>query len=400
MPNDIERPLFTNNRNLSRKVLLVLDSQFKHWKGTQRFLYEFGLYLILNGFNVVLIENSNSTIPDIPVKNDFEIPFRIIGADFKKFLGVSLVPSEIIIREKPDLVYAVNLNSLPFIVSKQYKTIFGTHVLNISELKYSRKSEILRFNMKRFFFIVILKLVWRNKKIMIHALNTDQRDWISKVTKNKFPVEVIGNPVDCKIDANIAFLNNLKKNDKFTILFFGSFSRRRGFSEFLSIIKYIQTKQIDKIFHFVIAGGGPLQSKADEIVKIYENITLLIRPTDDQKREIMLSSDLFVFPSVIETYSITAVEAQSSGLPSLFSDVTPLKNIVVDGKTGYCLSLTKNFEQRFFEKILEYLQLWEKDYEEYKNLRIKIAESTRNLCKENILPQLLDMVERFIREGE
>ena len=136
----------------------------------------------------------------------------------------------------------------------------------------------------------------------------------------------------------------------------------------------------------------------EELLKIYDDISLSIRPTDEQKKKIMLSSDLFVFPSINENFSIGSVEAQSCGLPSLFSDITPLKNIAIEGKTGYCLSLAEGFEKRFSDKITEYFQIWQNDYNKYVKMRIEIAESTRRLCRENVLPQLLDMVESLIKK--
>ena len=383
-----------------KKILLVLDSKLEHWKGTQRFLYDFGSSLISKGFEVVLIENSNHGLPDAPVKFDSIIPFRVISIGFRRFFGVYIVPKDIVMKEHPVIVYAVNLNSLPFIASTQYKTIFGTHVLNVSGRNYENRYKKLGFYIKKLFFFVIVKFFWRNKEIMIHALNTDQCDWIIKTTKNHFPVTVIGDPVECRIDESIAFLKRMKKNEKFTVLYFGSFSSKRGFSEFLSIVKFIHTKQLKGCFHFLIVGDGPLRSDAEKLSQLFDNITLIIRPTDDQKRNIMLNADLFVFPSIIETFSITAVEAQSCGLPSLFSDITPLKNIVIEGITGYCLSLEGSFENRFFDKILNYFQVWHNYYEGYRKMRVEIAESTRRLCKEKVLPQLLDMVESFIRRNK
>ena len=132
----------------------------------------------------------------------------------------------------------------------------------------------------------------------------------------------------------------------------------------------------------------------------YENVEFIKRPNDEQKRKLMLSSDLFVFPSINETFSIISVEAQSCGLPCLFSDITPLKNIAIEGKTGYCLSLDDGFEKRFSDKITEYFQTWQNDYNKYVKMRMEIAEITRRLCRENVLPQLLDMVESSIKRDK
>ena len=396
----IRKVIHLRSKVETKKILLILDSKFEHWKGTQRFLYELGSNLMSKGYKVVLIENSKFVLPDAPVKFDFVVPFKVISVGFRKFFGVFMVPKGIVNKEKPDIVYAVNLNSLPFIVSTQYKTIFGTHLLNISGFKRNNRYKRIQFNIKKVLFFAIVKFVWRNKNIMIHALNTDQRDWIKKITHNRFPIRVIGNPVDCRIEESIAFLNHAKMNDRFTVLYFGSFSTERGFSEFLSIVRYIDAKQLKELFHFLIVGDGPLRSDAEKLSKLNNNITLLIRPTDEEKRNIMLSSDLFVFPSIIENFSFTAVEAQASGLPCLFSDITPLKNIAIEGKTGYCLSLEGSFEKRFFDKIQDYFQLWHNDYEGYRKMRVEIAEYTRRLCKENVLPQLLEMIESLLQNNE
>ena len=112
----------------------------------------------------------------------------------------------------------------------------------------------------------------------------------------------------------------------------------------------------------------------------------------------MLSSDLFVFLYIKENFPFTVIEAQSSGLPCPFSDITPLKNIVIEGKTCYYLPLGKDFEKIFSNKISEYKHPWETDYEKYRSIRIEIAEVTRRMCKEHVLPQLLDMVESFLKD--
>ena len=381
--------------NENKKVVFVFDSKFSNWKGTQKFFFEFGNYLKNNGFKITLIENNID--PELNLlPNGLELPFNIISFKFRKIFSSYSIPRKVIDSINPAIIYANSFNTLPLLPKNNYKVIYGMHVIHISSLKYANFTERLRFNIKKLFLSAIVIFVWKNKNIMFHALNTDQRDWIEKITHNRFPVRVIGNPVDCRIQENITFLKNMAMNKRFTLLYFGSFSPERGFSEFLSIVRFIHAKLLKGSFQFLIVGDGPLRSEAEELSKLYDNITLFIRPTDDQKRNIMLSSDLFVFPSIIETFSITAVEAQSSGLPCLFSDITPLKNIAIEGKTGYCLSLEGNFEKRFFDKINDYYQLWHNDYEGYRKMRIEIAECTRRLCKENVLPQLQDMLKSLL----
>ena len=140
-----------------------------------------------------------------------------------------------------------------------------------------------------------------------------------------------------------------------------------------------------------------MKQDAETLSRNSKNRRFIERPSDEEKKNIMLSSDLFVFPSVYENFPLTAVEAQSSGLPYIFSDITPLRNIVIWGKTSYCLFLDGALAKRFFDKIQECLLLWSNDYERYKKMRVEIAEITSRLSKENVLPHLLDIVESFLK---
>ena len=378
------------------KILLILDTQFVHWKGTQRFLFEMGSYLTKHGYEVTLLENANSELPDKPVKMDVNIPFKIVSLRFRKIFGVYVVPKSFIMSEKPDIIYATNLNSLPFIPSAGFKTIFGCLVLNISSLPYLQKSEKIKFRLKSYIFVTIQRFLWRNHQIMIHALNEDQGDWVRKITKNRYPVRVIGIPVEypyMDIGTRIA---QKAKNDKFTILYFGAFSNYRGFKEFIDIIKFIETKEINEDIIFLIAGDGPLKSQVVEVATSYDNVKFIERPSDNEKWKIMLNSDLFIYPSVIENFSIIAAEAQICGLPSLVADILPLKNIVINGKTGHVLALN-NIEKMAYDKIYEYMQLWMDNYEKYKEMRIEISVLSKRLCKEEVLPKLLDMIQYFVQ---
>lgn len=54
--------------------------------------------------------------------------------------------------------------------------------------------------------------------------------------------------------------------------------------------------------------------------------------------ELYRSSDVFVLPSEAEAFGIAAVEAAAAGLPVIATPVGGLRDIVVDGETGYLIS--------------------------------------------------------------
>jgi len=380
-------------RNEKGRILFIHNAKFINWKGTERFIFELGKFLIENGFEVNVIENSRSKkiIDASPL--DINIPFDIKAIKFKRIFGIDLVPKKEIKKIDPDLIYVTFLNSNPLVPSSKYKTIFGTHILHISFLKYATFRERLNFYLKSFLLSFIVKFYWRNKEIMFHALNNEQRDWLVKKTHNKFPVIVIGNPLEC-ISANLNNTQTFTVSDKFRILYFGSFSK--GLDIFLDIVKELEGSEASNHMEFIIAGSGLLEIELVKLMKFYDNIIFIKSPTDSDKKSIMHDSDLFVYPSRHDNFPYTLAEAQIAGIPALASDVISTANIVINGETGFTLRIDRT--QLFIEKIKYYYDMWSDNKARYLQMRLDIFNASKRLCKENVLPLYLEMIEEFIQK--
>lgn len=69
-----------------------------------------------------------------------------------------------------------------------------------------------------------------------------------------------------------------------------------------------------KTLHFVLAGShGPMTSSIERLVAERNNVTLL--KNLENVTDLLLSSDLFLFPSLNEGFGIVALEAAAAGLP-------------------------------------------------------------------------------------
>ena len=114
-----------------------------------------------------------------------------------------------------------------------------------------------------------------------------------------------------------------------------------------------------------------------------------------QLAEVYASADMFVFPSLTDTFGNVVLEAMASGLPVLAANEGGPKNIVQDGKTGYLLE-PKN-EKVFNEKI----ELLTDDKPHYKEMRTNALAYARNVRWDNIIKQLhgfyIDLIKRQIR---
>jgi len=376
------------------RILFIHNARFRNWKGTERFIFELGKFLIENGFEVNVIENSRSKkIIDVSPL-DINIPFDIKAIKFKRIFGIDLVPKKEIKKIDPDIIYVTFLNSNPLVPSGKYKTIFGTHILDISFLKYAKFRERLNFSVRSFFLSFIVKFFWKNKDIMFHALNYEQRDWLVKKTHSKFPVIVIGNPVEC-ISTDVNYTQTFTVSDKFRILYFGSLSAGKGFDIFLEIVRELEGSGVSNHMEFIIAGSGLLEVELVKLMKFYDNIIFIKSPSDSDKKCIMHDSDLFVYPSRHDTFSITVAEAQIAGIPALASDVISTANVVINGETGFTLDICEL--QSFIEKIKYYYDMWSNDKAKYLQMRLDVFNVSKRLCNENVLPLYLKMIEEFIK---
>ena len=377
------------------RILFIHDGNFRNWKGTERFIFELGNFLIENGFEVSVIENSRikRTMDATPL--DINIPFDIKAIKFIRIFGIDLVPKKEIKKIDPDIVYVTFLNSNPLVPSSEYKTILGAHSLYLSSLKYAKFRERLNFSVRSFFLSFIVKFFWKNKDIVFHALNYEQRDFLVKKTHSKFPVIIIGDPVECT-STDVNYTQTFKVSDKFRILYFGSLSAFYGFDIFLEIVNELEVSGVSNHMEFIIAGSGPLEVELIKLIKFYDNIIFIKSPLDSDKKRIMHDSDLFVFPSRHGTFSITVAEAQIAGLPVLASDVISTVNTVINGETGFILDIYEL--QSFIEKIKYYYDMWSNDKAKYLQMRLNIFNASKRLCKENVLPLYLAMIEEFIKE--
>ncbi len=375
----------------AHKILLILDGMLSNWKGTERFFYEFGKFLTQNGYEVVMLQNSARKKIKSHIKLEIEPPFKLVTKEFGILLGLTPKLQDIIRDFNPDLIYVNSVNALPFVPMSGITTVFGMHILH-NDIKYLPLKFKFKFKLKYLILLIIIKIAWRKSKIVFHALNSSQEIWIKKTTKDRYEVYKVGNPV--QFSEKKVIYN--KKNEKFKILYFGSWSKSKGFLNFIKILLYINSSKIKDNVEFVIAGGGEMDPKITELSNKFKNITIIRSPNDEEKIEIMSSSDIFIYPSLLDNFPYVLAEAQISGLYSLVSDLPALKEIIIEGKTGAAISLKKGYEERFYNELLKIYELWDKDYDKFIDLRKNIKELSQRFRSEYVLPQLLTMVEKFL----
>lgn len=133
-----------------------------------------------------------------------------------------------------------------------------------------------------------------------------------------------------------------------------------------------------------IMGDGPARQSLQDLIaeKKLENNVFLLGSRNDVPT-VMCEYDCFVFPSYMEGFSGSVVEAMFAGLPVLASDIGPNQEAIKHGHTGYL------FETGSIEAI-EQAMLW---FIENKSVAYQYAKEAYQYAKNNF--ELNDIVEQF-----
>jgi len=122
------------------------------------------------------------------------------------------------------------------------------------------------------------------------------------------------------------------------LLYVGRVSKDKNL-DFL-FASYRQLRQTQANVGLSIVGNGPYLEELKQQCCDLPQVEFFGRVDYQQLPKIYTSHDLFLFPSITDTFGMAVLEAQACGLPALVSDIGGPKEIVVNGQTGAVLSVT------------------------------------------------------------
>jgi glycosyltransferase involved in cell wall biosynthesis len=134
------------------------------------------------------------------------------------------------------------------------------------------------------------------------------------------------------------------------LFFAGRVTRQKNLPFLLQALRGIEGE-----WHLTIAGDGPGLSEVKKKIKEYQfssKITCTGWIDETQVLEHLGRSHFFVLPSLGEGMSIAVLQAFSMGVPVVATDVTGLRDLVQENKTGY---LVKPGDQNGFRNLLQQL---------------------------------------------
>ena len=273
------------------------------------------------------------------------------GKDFLMFYRLYKLLRQL----KPDIVHTRNLATLecqlPAFLAGVNSRVHGEHGWDIFDVSGTNKKYQL---LRRFFVPIVQQYI---------ALSKESVTYLSdKIHVNKDKINHIYNGVDTqkffrsKKDLSVLPDNFCHEEN----IVFGTVGRMAEVKNQLFLVNaFINLVELHpeyrNISRLVIVGDGVLLETAKKIVKEKQlEKIVFFAGESNQVDQFMKSFDVFILPSLAEGISNTILEAMSTSLPVIATNVGGNNDLVIEQKTGFLVPV--NDIDALTEKMKTYLE--------------------------------------------
>ncbi|MBO6357951.1 glycosyltransferase [Enterococcus casseliflavus] len=174
-----------------------------------------------------------------------------------------------------------------------------------------------------------------------------------------------------KVDSTILNRNESGRKDCLNIVFTGTVNQRKGISYLLEAVDELREKYPEKTIRLTLIGKydehDPIlipYTKTNNFVGMISHDSLLTE---------LVKNDLFVFPSLSDSFAFSVIEALSVGLPVICSNNTGASDFISNGENGHI------FETQNKNHLMEILELYLINNEKLEELKVKTKMSIESL---------------------
>jgi len=184
-------------------------------------------------------------------------------------------------------------------------------------------------------------------------------------------------------------------NSKFTLLFIGRLSEKKGVSYLIEAMPKII---LQANANLIICGDGPLRKELEQFVREKE-VEKIIKfagyVSNRVKLDYLFLSNILIIPSIVtpsgdtEGLPVVVLEGLAAGKPIIASDVSGIKDVIINGYNGFLVE-PKNPEE-ITEKVLDLLK--------NQRLRIELSKNALETSKKydwNVIAEKYDEIFREI----
>jgi N-acetyl-alpha-D-glucosaminyl L-malate synthase BshA len=232
-----------------------------------------------------------------------------------------------------------------------------------------------------------------NESDAITAVSNNLRDETYKSFKIEKEIEVIVNFVDVErfnkkpIDA---FKKVIAPNGERIILHASNFRKLKRVQDVVKIFYEINKVLAGKL---LFVGDGPERGAAEALCRelgICDEVRFVGK--QEQIEDVLAVADLFLLPSEYESFGLAALEAMAAGVPVVATNAGGLKEIIMQGETGYMGNVGDI--ETMSQQALSILQ----NNGTLKEFKTKAAAHAKKYDIHNIVPHYEKLYERFLKK--
>ncbi len=167
-----------------------------------------------------------------------------------------------------------------------------------------------------------------------------------------------------------------RKHGSFKILYVGAISIRKGLKYILEAYKKLALKDSELILIGGMADGRDL---LDSCRGLYRYIPFV---SQEELASFYQDSDIFVFPSLLDSFAMVVPEAMVCGTPAIVSENTGAKDLIKNGENGYIIPVMDT--ESLIERIRWFYENRDKVEEFGRNARRQAEEYTWEMYRERV----------------
>ena len=318
------------------------------------------------GIEVILVSLKGEVDIIGKINDNVKVIYLPFGTKIGYYLNVFAL-KKIISKEKPDLInahYASGYGTLGRLsgFNKKLLNVWGSDVYDFPN-ESKLKKRIIEKNLKNYTAIASTS----------YCMAEETKKYLKNKSKEIF-ITPFG--VDTEKFKN---LNIEKKENEITIGIVKTLTEKYGIEYLIKAIKELENildiENYKKI-RLLIYGKGELKNKLEDLTKelqIEDKVIFKGYISNEDIPKVLNEMDIFVVPSINESFGVAAVEAMACEIPVIASSVGGLKEVIIDKETGYLVP------KKDYKEIAKYLKKLILD----KNLRIYLGKNGRKRVLEN-----------------
>lgn len=192
----------------------------------------------------------------------------------------------------------------------------------------------LKNRLNSFFQLAGLKSIYRKADLIVAVSNSVKKFLLGKIIGDKDKIVVIPNAIEISDDEpKIIRRPGRDRGGELLIGTVGALNQQKG-QIYLIRAMHLVNKSLPKTSLEIIGDGPDREKLKKEIDRLGLEAKIQLLGEQKEIKKFIKDWDLFVLPSLSETFGLVILEAQEIGIPVLATSVGGVPEIIKNGETG------------------------------------------------------------------